>query len=143
MTKEEIMELGLDEIEERANAIALETAEADKEQLETLNAELDAIEERRATLKAEAEERAAAAAAVASGAGKTIEEPKENRTMTNKEIRNSQEYIAAYAKYIRTGKDAECRALLTEGVQDKVTEEFEINACRRTCDGVRSETING
>ena len=120
MTKEEIMELGLDEIEERANAIALETAEADKEQLETLNAELDAIEERRATLKAEAEKRAAAAAAVASGEGKTIEEPKENRKMTNKEIRNSQEYIAAYAKYIRTGKDAECRALLTEGVQDGV-----------------------
>ena len=120
MTKEEIMELGLDEIEERANAIALETAEADKEQLETLNAELDAIEERRATLKAEAEERAAAAAAVASGAGKTIEEPKENRKMTNKEIRNTKEYIAAYAKYIRTGKDAECRALLTEGVQDGV-----------------------
>ena len=120
MTKEEIMELGLDEIEERANAIALETAEADKEQLETLNAELDAIEERRATLKAEAEKRAAAAAAVASGEGKTIEEPKENRKMTNKEIRNTQEYIAAYAKYIRTGKDAECRALLTEGVQDGV-----------------------
>lgn len=120
MTKEEIMELGLDEIEERANAIALETAEADKEQLETLNAELDAIEERRAILKAEAEERAAAAAAVASGAGKTIEEPKENRKMTNKEIRNTKEYIAAYAKYIRTGKDAECRALLTEGVQDGV-----------------------
>ena len=120
MTKEEIMELGLDEIEERANAIALETAEADKEQLETLNAELDAIEERRATLKAEAEKRAAAAAAVASGEGKTIEEPKENRKMTNKEIRNTKEYIAAYAKYIRTGKDAECRALLTEGVQDGV-----------------------
>ena len=29
------------------------------------------------------------------------------------EIRNSKEYINAYADYIRTGKDAECRALLT------------------------------
>ena len=94
MTKEEIMELGLDEIEERANAIALETAEADKEQLETLNAELDAIEERRATLKAEAEKRAAAAAAVASGEGKTIEEvheylEKEKLEDQNKMIRQN------------------------------------------------------
>ena len=40
--------------------------------------------------------------------------------MTNKEIRNSQEYIEAYAKYIKTGKDTECRALLTENVDGVV-----------------------
>ena len=123
MTREEIMELDLEQIEERAKAIATETAEADKEQLETLNAELDAIEERRNTLKEEAErakeeleKRKAAADAVANGAGTIIESPKENRTMTNKEIRSTKEYIEAYAKYIRTGKDEECRALLTEQV---------------------------
>ena len=40
--------------------------------------------------------------------------------MTNKEIRNSQEYIEAFAKYIKTGKSEECRALLTENVEDGV-----------------------
>ena len=120
MTREEIMMLDFEALEERAQAIAVETAEADAETLETLNAELDAIEERKTALNIEVEERKAAAAAVAAGAGKEIEKREDNKTMTNKEIRNSQEYIAAYAKYVRTGKDAECRALLTENVEDGV-----------------------
>lgn len=120
MTREEIMTLDFDALEERAQAIAVETAEADAETLETLNAELDAIEERKTALNIEAEERKAAAAAVAAGAGKEIEKREENKTMTNKEIRNSQEYIQAYAKYVKTGKDAECRALLTENVEGVV-----------------------
>ena len=123
MTREEIMSSNLEQIEERAKAIATETAEADKEQLEALNAELDAIEERRNVLKEEAErekeeleKRKKAAAAVAGGAGTIIDSPKEKKAMTNKEIRSSKEYIEAYAKYVRTGKDEECRALLTEQV---------------------------
>ena len=39
---------------------------------------------------------------------------------TNKEIRNSHEYIEAFAKYVKTGKDTECRALLTENVSGVV-----------------------
>lgn len=120
MTREEIMTLDFEALEERAQAIAVETAEADAETLETLNAELDAIEERKTALNIEIEERKNAAAAVAAGAGTEIEKREENKTMTNKEIRNSQEYIAAYAKYVRTGKDAECRALLTENVEGGV-----------------------
>lgn len=116
MTRDEIMNLGLDELETRAAAIATETAEADKEQLETLNAELDAIEERKAAIIKENEVRAKAAAAVAAGAGKPIKQRKEDGKMTNKEVRNTHEYIEAFAKYIKTGKDAECRALLTENV---------------------------
>lgn len=119
MTREEIMTLGLEDLETRAAEIATETAEADKDQLETLKAELDAIEERKAAVLQENEEKRKAAEAVANGAGKEIEKREESK-MTNKEIRNSQEYIAAYAKYIKTGKDAECRALLTEAVQDGV-----------------------
>ena len=34
--------------------------------------------------------------------------------MTDMEVRNSKEYIDAYAEYIKNGKDTECRALLTE-----------------------------
>ena len=115
MTREEIMNLGFEELEERANAIAVETAEANEEQLETLNAELDAIEERKEALNIEIEERKKAAEAVAAGAGKEIEERTE-KTMTNMEIRNSHEYVEAFANYIKTGDDKEARKLLTENV---------------------------
>ena len=120
MTRDEIMELGLDEIETRASEIAKETAEADTDQLETLNAELDAIEERKKALIEAAEETRKAAAAVAEGAGEVIEIRKEEKPMTNMEIRNSHEYIEAYAEYIKTGDDMECRALLTENVSGVV-----------------------
>lgn len=113
MTRDEIMTLGFEELEERASAIAVETAEADKDQLETLNAELDAIEERKMALNLEIEERKKAAEAVANGAGKEIEERTENK-MTFEEFRNSKAYVDAYANYIKTGKDEECRALIKE-----------------------------
>lgn len=113
MTRDEIMTLGFEELEERANAIAVETAEADKDQLETLNAELDAIEERKKALNIEIVERKKAAEAVIAGAGKTIESRKDN-TMTFEEFRNSKAYVDAFAKYIKTGKDEECRSLIKE-----------------------------
>lgn len=117
MTIEQIKELGFDDLEKRSLEIAEETKEADKEALETLNAELDAIEERKKALKLEAEETRKKAEEVANGSGTKIEERKEV-TMTNKEIRNSKEYIDAYAKYIKTGKANECRSLLTENITD-------------------------
>ncbi len=120
MTHDEIMELGFDELEERKSAIAIEIDEADAEKVETLNAELDDIEERARILNDEIEEQKRAAEAVVAGAGKTIEERKEDKPMTNMEIRNTSEYIDAYAKYVKTGKDAECRALLTEQAEDGV-----------------------
>lgn len=120
MTIEEIKELGFDDLEKRASEIAAETDEADSEKLEQLNAELDAIEERRKALNIEVEETRKKADEVADGAGKEIEERIESK-MTIKEIRNSKEYIDAYAKYIRTGKDAECRSLLTENAAEGTT----------------------
>ena len=120
MTREEINNLGIEELETRAAAIAEETAEADKEQLETLNAELDAITERKAALIEEAETRKKAAEAVAAGAGKEIEERKEPEKMTNEEIRNSHEYIEAFANFVKTGKDLECRTLLSDNTQNGV-----------------------
>lgn len=113
MTIEEIKELGLEDLEKRSSEIATETANADSSKLEELNAELDAIAERKKALVLEAEETRKKAAEVANGGGTKIEERKEN-TMTPKEVRNSKEYIDAYAKYIKTGKAEECRALLTE-----------------------------
>ena len=116
MLRNEIMTLGFEELEKRAAEIATETAEADSEILETLNAELDAIEERKKALQVEVEERKKAAEAVANGAGKEVEKRKDEHIMTEKEIRNSREYIEAYAKYVKTGNATECRALLSDNV---------------------------
>lgn len=118
MTREEIMNLDMDALETRADEIAKETAEADSEMLETLNAELDAIEERKAALNVEIEERKIAEEAVIEGKGEIIEERKEEHKMTDMEIRNSKEYIEAYANYVKTGKDLECRTLFSDNYED-------------------------
>ena len=117
MTREEIMMLGMDELEERKSAIATETEEADAETLDALNAELEAIEERTKALYLEKEESSMAAEAVARGAGKTIETRKGEEKMTDMEIRNSHDYIEAFAKYVKTGNDKECRALYSDNVE--------------------------
>lgn len=92
-------------------------------ELEAEDADLDALEEEVRSIKQELENRAAAEqkrveirSAVASGAGEVVTEKieVEENVKTMEEIRNSQEYINAYANYIKTGDDAECRALLTE-----------------------------
>ena len=114
MTKEDIMTLGFEELDKRASEIAAETAEADKDQLEALNSELDSIEERKTALKVEIEETRKAAEAVANGAGKTIETRKDEKKMADIEIRNSKEYIDAYAEYIKSGNAMECRKLTSE-----------------------------
>lgn len=111
MTREEIMALGAEEVEERAAAIMseMETEDAD---LDALQAEAEAIEERRAAIIIE--KRKQAAEAVLKGAGETIEERKEEPKMTLTEIRKSTEYVDAFAKYIKTGDATEVRSLLTE-----------------------------
>lgn len=117
MTREEIMAFGFEEIETRRSEIVKELETADAEMIEALNGELDALEERKAALDVEVEEKRKAAEAVALGAGKEIETRKDDKKMTNLEVRNTPEYISAYAKYLKTGKDNECRALLTEAVE--------------------------
>ena len=117
MTREEIMTLGFEDLEQRKAAIAIELDEADADQIETLNAELDAIEERTKALNLEMEESRKNAKAVANGAGKTIETRKDEHKMTDMEIRNSHEYIEAFAKYVKTGNDKECRALYSDNVE--------------------------
>ena len=120
MTSEEIKELGFEDLEKRAAEIAAETADADAEKLEALNKELDDIEERKQALDLEIEEKRKAAEAVANGEGTVIEERKEDKKMTDKEIRDTHEYIEAFAKYVKTGKDTECRTLLSDNAQNGV-----------------------
>jgi len=83
-----------EEIEERAN------------ELEAIKAELDA---RKETARQAEEDRKA----VEDGAGETREKHEEGKTMTVEEIRGSKAYVDAFANYIKTGKEEECRALLS------------------------------
>ena len=119
MTIEEIKALDIDAIETRMAEIKDEM-NAENADLDALNKELDAIEERRASIKEEVEKRAKVVEEV-------IAQPKaepiiieERKTMTELEIRKSPEYVDAYAEYIKTNDDTECRALLTENASGKV-----------------------
>lgn len=115
MTREEILKMSASEIEARKSELAKEAETATTERLAEIGVELDAIEERAKALSIKAR----AAKAVASGAGQPFGTPApkaEKKTL--KEVRDSQEYVEAYAKYIRTNKDMECRALLTDNVEE-------------------------
>lgn len=85
------------------------------EEVRQLDAEKAEIEERAAK---EAELRNAVAPSVIEEIEKN--ELKEERKMENIEVRNSKEYIDAYAEYLKSGDDKECRALLTENVSGRV-----------------------
>lgn len=118
MTIEEIKVLSAEDCEKRMSAIK-EEMNAEDADLEALSAEVDAIEERKNALISAEESRKALAEKVAQSAtAPIVEERKEEEKMENIEVRNTQEYINAFAEYIKTEKDAECRALLTENATD-------------------------
>lgn len=107
-----------EELVERRTAIGAEL-EVDGADLNALETEVNAINAELERRAAEKEQRDAILAAVAQGAGdvvETIENREENKTMTNMEIRNTPEYIEAFARYLKTEDARECRALLTENV---------------------------
>ena len=99
--------------------MTIEELEARKAQIAE---EIDAPEADLDSRKAAETKRAEIRKAVAEGSGRVINKiEEEKRTMpTNAEIRNSAEYIEAYANYVKTESDAECRALLTENVSGSV-----------------------
>ena len=111
----EIREMTVEELEERKAQIITE--------LDAPEADLDALEEEARSINAELENRKAEAAKkeeirsqVASGAGEVVTkiEPEERKMPTVEEIRDSKEYINAFAEYIKSGDPTECRALLSE-----------------------------
>ncbi len=123
----------LDELKDKLTAIdgeleevraKLDDPEVEVDEMETRSAEL--LEERQNILadieKAEAaieEEKRAMEDVIAQK--ETIEiEKREEPKMTDMEIRNSQAYVDAYAEYLKTEDDAECRALLTENVSGTI-----------------------
>ena len=120
MQIEEIKNISAEECEARIAEIKNEMNDENAD-IEALSAEVDAIEERKNALIKEEESRKALADKVAKDVtAPIIEERKEDKKMENIEIRNTAEYIDAFAEYIKSGKDNECRALLTENVSGSV-----------------------
>lgn len=98
------------ELEQRKASIA--------EEVENPDADLDALETEVRAINEELEKRRLAESkrvelrdAVKKGEGEVVEEFKESRKMPEIEVRNTKEYINAYADYIKTGKDEEVRKL--------------------------------
>lgn len=110
----ELKDMTIEQLEERKMEIAsaIDAPEAD---LDALEAEARAIKEEIEVRKAEEEQRNNIRNAVANGEGVTERkfEKEEKKTMDVNEIRASKEYIDAFAEYIKSGDDKECRALLT------------------------------
>lgn len=108
-------EMSVEEIQTRKAEIGtlVDTEDAD---LGALEEEIRAINEELEARKAEEAKKVEIRKAVAEGEGEVIEKlPEEERKeMTNEEIRNSKQYIDAYAEYMKNGDDKEVRALLTE-----------------------------
>ena len=107
-----------DELLQRKDEISAtlnETREFTKEELDSLKDEVRAIKEELERRKEEEAEKAEIRSAIAEGYGEVIETPikEERKVMSDMEIRNSAEYIEAYAEYIKSGDDTECRNMLT------------------------------
>ena len=117
----EIKDMTVEQLEERKAAIAAELDNEDAD-LDALEAEARSIKEELETRKLDAAKKAEIRAAVASGEGETTKtfETEERKEMTIDEVRSSKEYVNAFANYIKTGKDDECRALLTTMVSGQV-----------------------
>ena len=109
----ELTDKTVEELEARQAEIAgMETEGVETEELEARANELEAIQAEMEARKAAAIAAEEARKAVENGAGKTTEEHEEEKKMDLKEIRNTPEYINAYANYIKTGRDTECRDVL-------------------------------
>ena len=118
----EIKEMNIEELEARKAQIVTE--------LDAEGADLDALEAETKSINAELELRKAEAAkkeeirkTVTEGAGTVVAEIKEEKremAKTNEEIRASKEYVDAFARYLISEDDRECRSLLTENASGSV-----------------------
>ena len=130
----EINEMRLEDIEirkaeivARREAIASELETAEDARLDELENEVDALDseerslnERETAIIEAAEAREKKLADVLETGEVKIEFEEERKAMTNLEVRKTEAYANAWAEYIKTGDDRECRALLTENVSGNV-----------------------
>lgn len=108
----ELKEMDVLQLEERKNAIALEL-ETEGVDLNALEDEVRSINGELEARKAKAQEEAEVREQIAQNEVKVeiIEERQEEKSMENIEVRNTKEYIDAFAEYVKTG---EKRSLLSE-----------------------------
>ena len=100
----------MEQIEKRFAEIKEELVNADASKVEELKKETEELRAKKAELEIELKETRASIMEIVKGAGKVVES---NEPAEKKEVRASQEYMNAYAEYIKTGDDKECRKLLT------------------------------
>ena len=110
----EIKDMSIEEIETRSLEIENLLTD-DNADVDALSEEVKALEERKAFLLAEVEERKKKVDEVMNApAIENTEKEEVRKKMNLTELRNSEQYINAYANYIKTGKDVECRKLISE-----------------------------
>lgn len=116
-----------EEISERRAQIDTELATADAEAIDALeqevralNKEEDGMDAREKAIREEAEKRAAVVAEVIKTGKESRHINAEETKKMEMEVRNTPEYVEAFAQYIKTGRDTECRALLTDNSNGRV-----------------------
>lgn len=107
----EIREMDLEQVETRLAEVK-DLLNVDGADLESLETEIRGLKERKAEIKADIETRKKEVEEVVTS-GVEVRTFKEERK-TDMEIRNTKEYMDAFADYIKTNDDRNCRALLTE-----------------------------
>lgn len=119
----ELKDMTLSDVEARISELAeaVNSPEQTAEQIDAMTEELKGLNERKAELHDIEERKADAKALEENEVSVTEVEVKEERKgeiemKSVEEVRNSAEYIDAFANFIKTGKDEECRSLLTTNV---------------------------
>ena len=112
----------IEQLEARRLAIVTDM-DAEGADLNALEAEARAIKEELEKRKAAEQQKANIRSAVAAGAGIVTGSVPQNtpHTQTLDEVRASQEYINAYANYIKTGRDDECRSVISQNAPQGTT----------------------
>ena len=108
----EIKDMQMSDIEQISLEIEEEMQKPDAD-IDSLTAEVNDLEARKVQIEEEVEQRKKEAEDALKTAVE-VEKVEEVRRMSDMEIRNTKEYIDAYAEYIKTEDDKECRALLSE-----------------------------
>lgn len=118
----EFKNLSSEELEMRKAEIA-QLVDSEDADLDALTEEVRSINEELQARKDAEAKKEEIRTAVSEGVGEEVESIdliEEKRNMDNMEIRNTREYIDAFAKYVRTEDATECRQLLTENVSGTV-----------------------
>lgn len=114
-----IKEMQMSDIEKRSLEIEEEMKDENAD-IESLTKEVEELEARKAEIEADVERRKKEAEEALKNAKEVEGKPKEERKkMDIKELRNTPEYIEAFAEYIK-GNDKEMRALLSEHASGSV-----------------------